>query len=393
MKVTTNFHKHASSKTFFTISQGGARSGKTYAILQLLIKICEQNKNMGLIITVVRGTYGGAKAGPVVDFEKILTASGLWDWKQWNRTELTYRLWGNKIEFIGADKPEKWRGPQRDFLFINECNNLSWTTAWELIVRTNYGVYLDYNPTEEFWVHRDIMQNSAQSGKWTFIKSTVFDNELCPPEIRENILARAKIDPMYRRVFLEGEIGIAQGLVYEHWEIIGEWPERFENRVRGMDFGFTNDPTAIVDIGINREAFYADELVYANGLHNPEIAQHLVGIQTPVIADSAEPKSISEIQRRGIPIIGVKKGPGSLLWGINLLKSRKLFVTERSHNLIRELRSYKWLTDRDGKPLNVPIDRNNHALDALRYGIMWNVGLKLDKKIYIPQNVPMSGML
>jgi phage terminase large subunit len=385
MRVTTNYEKHQSVNTFFTISQGGARSGKTYSILQLIIMLCWYNKGANWVITVVRATYGGAKAGPVLDFQKIMRELDWWNWKDWNETNMKYKLFGNTIEFIGADKPDKWRGPQRDWLFINECNHLSWATAWELIVRTNFGVWLDFNPTEEFWVHTEIMQNPEQEGKWTFVHSTVHDNELCPPQIKLNILARAKRDPMYKRIFLDGEIGIPEGLILQNWKIIPNLDDIKGVELIGLDFGYSNDPAAAVRVILNGDDMYVDEMFYKKAMLNEHIAKQLWDWKhLPVIADSSEPKSIAEIQMLGVPMLGVKKGPDSVLWGTGLLQSKNIHITERSMNIQKELRSWKWATDSQGRTINVPLDKMNHSIDAMRYALMWWTDQNMNRKYYTP---------
>lgn len=372
METTEVFDKNIDSTKRLAINQGGTSSSKTWSILQLLFLNALKRDN--LVISVVSETLPHIKRGAMRDFTTMLKQEGVYSQDMHDRTNNAFYFGNSFIEFFGADSEDKVRGPRRDILFLNECNNIKQTTFDQLEVRTKEKIYLDYNPVQEFWIH-EIMKYRDD---FDYIHSTYRDNDLLDERIVKSIEQRMHLDNWWR-VYGEGEVGILEGLVFDDWQLVDEMPEcKWE--VYGLDFGFTNDPTAIVKVGYFDGALYLDEVLYRTGMTNNEIGRVLVDYEIKdVIADSAEPKSIEEIYRYGINIQGAEKGKDSINHGINLLKEYPIYITKKSVHLIKEFRNYTWQTDKEGKTLNKPIDAFNHLIDATRYAI----SKKLNRKSFV----------
>lgn len=303
------------------------------------------------------------------DFKNIMQAHGYWKSACWNATDSIYEFeTGSKIEFFSTDNGDKLRGARRDRLFMNECNNIHLEAFEQLEVRTKEFVFLDWNPSNEFWFYTDVLPVRDDVEHITL---TYKDNEALDEEIIKAIEAR-KHNTRWWKVYGLGELGEVEGRIYTGWEIIDEIPQMARLERRGLDFGYTNDPTALVDIYKYNGGFILDEIIYQKGLSNKQIADiinNTDNARIPVYGDSAEPKSIDEIRLYGIPIVPALKGKGSVNQGIQYMQDQKFMVTKRSTNIIKEYRSYLWEVDRNGKTLNVPIDTFNHAMDAIRYGL------------------------
>lgn len=318
------------------------------------------------------------KRGAMRDFLNIMRTHRYYDENAHNKTDYLYRFGNGYIEFFGGDDPSKLRGPRRDILFMNEANNMPHTTFDQLEVRTRDEWIVDFNPTSSFWVHEEVMPHMEHD----FLKLTYKDNEALEDSIVKSIESR-KDKPNWWKVYGLGEIGTNEGQILTDWSVIDEVPDEADLQRRGLDFGFTNDPTGLVDVYRYNEGFVLDEQLYRKGMSNKQIADFLKGLEEPstlVIADSAEPKSIDEIKSYGIRITGAVKGQGSVNYGLQVMQDHHLFVTKRSVNLIKELRNYLWKTDRDGTPLNVPEDLWNHAIDASRYAISDIIGVGWDPR-------------
>lgn len=283
----------------------------------------------------------------------------------WNATDKIYTVeTGSQIEFFSADQPSKVRGPRRDRLFINEANNVSHEAFDQLEVRTKEFVFLDWNPTTEFWFY-DQVQPVRDDVEHIIL--TYKDNEALDPQIVRSIEQRRN-NKAWWQVYGLGQLGEVETRIYTGWQIIDEIPHEARLDRYGVDFGYSNDPTAIVAIYYYNGGYIWDEVTYEKGLSNKNIADILKNLKRAlVIADSAEPKSIDEIKSYGLSILPANKGPGSVLQGIQKVQQQQVSVTKRSINIIKEYRNYVWITDKDGKILNEPIDLNNHAMDAGRY--------------------------
>jgi phage terminase large subunit len=365
-QITTATKKIASLTKKIRAVAGGTSASKTISILVYLIHLAQSDKTPTLT-SVVSESVPHLKRGALRDFKNILKAHGYWLDKNWNATDSIYTFeTGSQIEFFSADNPDKLRGGRRDRLFMNEANNMALDVFDQLEVRTKEFVFLDWNPTNEFWFYTDVLHKRADVD---FITLTYKDNEALSPEIISAIEARRN-NKGWWKVYGEGQLGEVEGKIYKGWQIIDEIPHEARLERYGLDFGYSNDPTAIIAIYRFNGGFIFDEITYQKGLTNKQIADILTNQPLSlVVADSAEPKSIDEIHSYGINIIPAKKGQGSINQGIQYVQDQRISVTKRSVNVIKEYRNYLWRTDRDGKILNIPEDIYNHAMDAIRYGL------------------------
>jgi len=368
--VSVVFEKNFRAKTKIVVNQGGSRSGKTYSILQLLILVKafeEQNQ----VFSIVRKSMPALRATAMRDFFDILRTHDLYDQGNHNKTENTYMLNDNLVEFMSLDQPQKKRGAKRTYLFLNEANELSLEDWIQLSMRTEKQIFIDYNPSmDEHWLYETVIPRED----CTFIHSTYLDNiQFLPVEVVKEIENLKVVDENYWRIYGMGEIGQIKGLVFTNWEPVEEFPEHCDWISYGMDFGFTNDPTVIVKVGMHGGEIWVDELIYSRGLTNHDILQtlsaHAISKGDDIVADN-QPQSIYEIRREGFNIRPTYKGANSIITGIDILKRFRIKVTKRSVNLIRELKNYKWKEDSLGNAMNQPVDKFNHAIDALRYVAM-----------------------
>jgi len=359
------------SECRYIFNEGGTRSGKTFTTLQVFFHLAAAS-DKPLILSVVSETMPHLRKGAMRDFFIFLKENDLYQVSKHNKTENSYEIGKSIIEFFSADSSDKVHGPERDYLFVNELQNVPYETFFHLAQRTRLKVFADWNPTHEFFVHTKYLNNQSYKDDITYIHSTIFDNPFVSPEIKKEVLRRAEHDRLYRTVYLEGKIGIREGLVFDNWQQVDSMPD---GPVKyGLDFGYTNDPSVLVKVVELPTGHYVEEMFYETGLLNREIAAKLktYGIKPgydEIIADSAEPKSIDEIRLAGFNVKPSIKGKDSITTGIDRLKSKPLFITKQSTNIIRELRNYSWVTDKEGKPTNKPIDEFNHGIDAMRYAI------------------------
>lgn len=343
---------------------GGTAASKTFSIVMWLVDHAQSRPNK--LISVVSETLPHLKRGAMRDFLNIMENHGYFKDSAWNKSDFTYTFdSGSKIEFFSADQPAKVRGPRRDILFINEANNVPYETFVQLEIRTRETIWIDFNPVAEFWYYSEVAPNLEHD----FLTLTYKDNEALESAVVKSIEAR-QYDKGWWRIYGEGQLGVAEGRIYKDWQLIDEIPHEARLERYGLDFGYTNDPTAIVAIYRYNGGFILDEITYQNGLKNREIADILKNVpKALVIADSAEPKSIDELKDLGVNIVGAPKGAGSILQGIQNVQAQRISVTKRSTNIIKEYRNYLWQTDRDGKIINDPSESFNHAMDAIRYGM------------------------
>jgi len=370
--LTTAIRRIRRMKARKKVIQGGTSAGKTLAILAVLIDIAAKNKTE---ISVVSESIPHLRRGAIKDFAKVMQWTGRWVADRWNKTLLTYNFAnGSVIEFFSADSEARLRGARRQVVYINEANNIDFESYYQLAIRTSEAIYIDFNPTHEFWAHTEVLPEQDAE----LVILTYNDNEALPDTIKRDIeLNRTKAETSaywanWWKVYGLGQVGTLQGAIYEDFEVVeGIDVSRAKFVALGLDWGFSNDPTALVAIYRQGDCLLIQELLYATGLTNQDIADKLrsLGITRAweIVADSAEPKSIEEIYRLGFNIKPAEKGPDSVRNGIDILKRFKLQVTKDSTNLIKELRSYTWATDKEGKNTGVPIDSFNHACDAMRY--------------------------
>jgi phage terminase large subunit len=380
-QLTTATQKIASLKKRIRAVQGGTSASKTISILLLLIHEAQSDKTPTLT-SVVSESFPHLKRGAMRDFLSIMQQHRYYKDEQWNRSDFIYTFeTGSKIEFFSADQPSKTRGPRRDRLFLNECNNITFEAFDQLEVRTKDYVYLDWNPTTEFWFYTEVL---GRRDDVEHLIITYLDNEALDPAIVRSIEQR-KNNKAWWQVYGLGQLGEIETRIYTGWQIIDSIPHEARLERYGLDFGYTNDPTAIVGIHYYNGGYILDEIAYQKGLSNKMISDILLNQPKALtIADSAEPKSIAEIKVYGLSVMPADKGPGSILQGIQYVQQQKISITKQSINLIKEYRNYVWITDRDGKILNTPLDLYNHAMDAGRYALQ---SLKPKKKIPLPARI------
>lgn len=358
---------------------GGTSSGKTYSILQvaLMRSITEQ----GRVTTVVGQDIPNLKAGSYRDIQHIINGSEYCQYhlRSHNKSDRIFEFRsGSIIEFNSFDDMQDAKNGKRDYLFGNELNGIPYEVFAELNQRTRIQTWADFNPTAEFWAHSKLKRREDVS--WyvsnyrhnPFIDPNTLKTILGYEPTQENIL-RGTADEWRWKVYGLGELGRLQGVIFENWQE-KPFPQECKWTVYGLDFGFTNDPTALVEIGYKEGELWLRELIYDKGLTNGDISTRMTALQIKpndeIICDSAEPKSIEELSRMGWNVYGAVKGSDSVNHGIDHMKRYRLNIDPNSLNLLRELRNYKWMTDRNGNALNKPIDNFNHAIDAVRYGVV-----------------------
>lgn len=363
--ITTATDKLSKLKRRVRGIAGGTSAGKTISILQLLIDRAQRDKRPTLT-SVVSETMPHLKKGAIRDFLSILIECGYFRDDRWNKTDSIYTFeTGSKIEFFSAEESDKVRGPRRDRLFMNEASNIPFETFEQLEIRTKEVIWLDWNPVSEFWWYTEVMPMREVD----FMILTYKDNEGLDKAIVDSIESR-KGNKNWWRVYGEGLLGEAEGRIYKDWGVI-DLPHEARLRRYGLDFGYTNDPTAIVGIYEYNGGYVLDEVAYQKGLSNKDIADLFKNQpKALIIADSAEPKSIAELKLYGLNILPAQKGKGSILQGISFVQDQRISVTKQSTNILKEYRNYLWLTDRvSGKTINEPQDFLNHSMDAIRYGL------------------------
>lgn len=370
MEFTDVFWWNLKSKKRGKVNQGGTSSSKTYSILQLLFLKARKHQDSGIIISVVSETFPHLKRGAMRDFFNIVNLERQYNPNAHNKTDNIYHIGKSKIEFFSVEDSSRVRGARRDILFINEANNISYESFSELEVRTRNEFFIDFNPVSEFWAHDKVINRNDVD----FFKSTYLNNDFLSDEEKRIIEVR-KDDPDWWRVYGQGEIGSVEGLIFPQFNLVDDFPKNRQWLCYGLDFGFTNDPTALIQVCLHNGQLYLDEIIYLRGLTNQDISDRMTKCEIDnlqeIIADSAEPKSIEEISRMGWRNIKPsEKGQDSVRSGIDTMKSYPLNITKRSTNLIKEFRNYRWAKDRQGITLNRPIDDWNHGIDAARYVAM-----------------------
>ena len=354
---------------------GGGDDSKTFSIIPMLITYAVQNK--GIEISIVAESIPHLRRGAIRDFLKIMDMVGMYKDDNWNKSSLTYKFTnGSFIEFFSADQPDKLRGARRDVLFVNECNNIDWESYYQMAIRTRKFIYLDYNPVAEFWVDTELIgEPDAEMVVLTYKDNEALDKSIVK-EI-EKAREKAKTSAYWAnwfKVYGLGEIGSLEGLVFSNWKTIDTIPDEARLLGYGLDFGYSVDPTAIVAVYQYNEEIILDEICYRNGMLNSDIAK-IIPDEVMVYADSAEPKSIDDIRRYGKKIKGVTKGKDSINYGIQIMQGFDFLVTNRSTNLIKELRGYIWDKDKRGNLTGAP-SGVHHQIDGTRYFMMEHFGMK-----------------
>ena len=383
LQGTVVLQKNLNANTRIVVNQGGTRSSKTYSLAQLIILKALQEQ--GKVYTICRKTLPALKGTAYKDFFNILEEHNLYNPDKHNKSELTYKLNNNEIEFISVDMPQKIRGRKRHILWLNEANEFRFEDWVQLSLRTTENIYLDFNPSDPYsWIYDKVMNRED----CTFIKSTYLDNPFLPDETIKEIERLKDLDSNYWKIYGLGDMAQPTETIFRQFEICNNVPNESELIAIGMDFGYSNDPTAIVEVFKLNDNLYINELVYSKGLTNQDIAQRLrelnITRQTEIIADSAEPKSIEELHRQNFNVKGAKKGADSINMGIDVLRRFKLHITKNSTNTLNEFKYYKWLTDKNGHIVNKPAtNQQDHIIDAVRYVALNKLMTNHSGKYYI----------
>lgn len=392
---TTAIKKLRAIKARIKVIQGGTSAGKTYGIVPLLIDKAIKGHN--LKITIVAETLPAVKEGALDIFKTVMFDTNRWIEKNWNASSLTYTFSSkSRVQFKSYDSVGKAKsGGKRDVLFLNEANHISFDIADTLMIRSKE-TWIDFNPDNEFWVHTEVLPEHNSE----FLLLTYHDNEALPSETLEDLLIKqtkaffdvnkdwkdpANIKNSYWAnwcyVYILGEIGNLEGVIFNNWKSIDAIPPDARLLGYGLDFGYSNDPTAIVEVYKWNDTRILNEICYQKGLSNSDIAKK-INTRMVCYCDSAEPKSIRELSENGVNARPVTKGSDSINYGIQIIQNNEYLVTSKSLNIITELRKYAWDKDKKtGDKLNKPIDNYNHAMDAWRYHEMESLGKKFTHDI------------
>lgn len=379
LDTTPVFTKNYASEKKIKINRGGTRSSKTRSIAQLSVlwlftgQISRNRKIYKGVWSTVRKFSTTLDATVIRDFEEELEKQDLYGAVKHNKTKRTYSYGDRMVEFFGADDEKKLRGAKRNILYCNEANELEFKTQFfQLLIRTEDDIFIDFNPDDEnVWINTELEQKRQHEMKDVeVIVSTYKDNTFLPQSLIKEIEYLEKTDPEFWKIYGLGEYGKIFGLIFPDYTIIDSIPSDSTFISMGGDFGFTNDPCAILEVYKQNGELYINEIEYKRGMTNQDIANRLKELnlhRKEIIFDSAEPKSIQELTNQNINVFPAKKGPDSIKSSIDILKRYKLNITSNSTNLIKELRTYKWTLDKSANAMNKPVDYNNHLIDALRY--------------------------
>jgi len=365
VNVNVVFEHLLDSQKKIVVEQGGTRSGKTYNILLFIIfHYCQTHT--GKTITICRKTFPALRSSVMRDFIDILKIHNKYLESNHNKSNSEYQLDGNLIEFISVDQPQKIRGRKREFLFINEANELDYEDWQQLVFRTTEKIVIDFNPSDFYhWIYDKVIPREDVE----FYKTTYLDNKFLDSSIIEEIERLKETDDHYWRIYGLGERGYSKATIFKYYET-DKVPDDAEFVSFGLDYGYTNDPTAMVGVWKRGYDLYIKEYIFQTMMTGRDIHQRLkdLGIQRDLIfADSAEPRLNDELRKMGWNVRPSVKGKDSINAGIDLLKRFKIHITKDSHNAIQEFRDYKWKEDKSGKLTNQPEPKNDHLIDSTRY--------------------------
>ena len=350
----------------YIVNQGGTSSSKTFSTLQLLVGICLKYEKQ---IDIVGLSVPHLKTGVLNDMPFVCQQYGVDFSSCYKESDRIFKAGAGKINFLAFDKLGKAHGGRRDILYMNEANHLNWNIVEQLMVRTRNNVFIDFNPTNEFWVHSKLMVDEPEKTK--LIKSTYKDNQFLEQTIIDMIESK-KGDNNFWRVYGLGELGIAEGLVFDNFEELDFDKNSFGRYYNGIDWGFSNDPFACVRVAVENDCLYVCDEIYGKKLLNKDSApmvSNLIGDEY-VYCDCAEPKSIAEYRSLGVNALEAKKGAGSIESGVKHLQSyKKIYIHPTCYNTLSEFRNYEWKRDKNGDCLPMPVDAFNHAIDAIRYAL------------------------
>jgi phage terminase large subunit len=361
------------------VLEGGARSTKTWSLFQWMIINCFTHSGNKYTIARLKMTW--VRLTLLEDFYAIWKLYDLPITPEYNpnRSDQTYYLNGNQITFVGLDEPQKMHGRTQDYAWVNEAMEISQKDFTQLAIRTKKRIFIDYNPSAEtHWIYDDIISRSDCE----MFHSTMRDNPFLEESIIDELNRLEKTDPIAYKIYNLGLRAQQKGLVFKNWEIVKTWSPAVRDLGYGLDFGYVNDPTAVIRVGLLGGELWLDEIVYETGLVNVPIVgregktlknisdrlkENGVTRSDDICCDSAEMKSIHELYAVKWNVYGARKT--LITFGLDVLLRYKINITERSVNLIKEFRNYKWAVDKEGEPVRPakPIDAFNHGIDGVRY--------------------------
>jgi phage terminase large subunit len=380
IKTSDVYFKNRDAKTRYVFNEGGTRSTKTYSLNQVAYTLTGESP-VPVIFSIVSETMPHLRKGAMRDFFGFLKKNNLYFEKDHNKSDNIYQVNNSIIEFFSVDTPGKVHGPERDYLFVNELQYIDYDTFFHLAQRTRKQIFADWNPVSEFWVYDQFINNPQYKDDITLIHSTLYDNPFLAPEIKKDILLRAARDPNYRRVYLEGLIGQMEGVIYPNWSY-GE----FDNSLPfgfGLDFGFHPDPDAMIKIAVDekKRKIYVKECFYLNNLQISDLRKEVklyAKSHELIIADSADPRMISELRNTPLNIKGVVKAEGSVIEGIRLVQDYDIITDKESVNLVKELRNHTW----NDKKAGIPNSGWNHLLSGIRYYVQSTTARKETHQVW-----------
>lgn len=344
--------------------RGGTRSGKTTnTLIYWIVRLLQES---GKVLTIARQTMPALRASAMRDFFEILNNLNIYSEADHNKTSNEYNLHGNLVEFIGLNESMRVRGRKRNYLFLNEANECDQEAFRQLSFRTTDKIVLDYNPSEAFsWIYDDVEKRDDCD----LLVTTYLDNPFLEASLVAEIERLRDADADYWKIYGLGEIASGSTRIFTHWRTVtdAEYPYNRGERAYGLDFGY-NNPTALTETILYDNTLYWRELLYQTKLTNADLIERLKTFPelkgAQIVADSAEPARIEEIQRAGFKIESAYKDREDT---IDFVKSKPLRIHEGSENLLREIKRYSWKTDKNGNILDEVVKFDDHLLDAGRY--------------------------
>jgi len=373
IKKFSDFLNNANKR--IVILYGGAGSGKSYSIAQHLIKKLYTERNKSFLIT--RKTLPSLRISAFKLIKKLLDQYRLP--YHLNKSDLLISACGNEMMFKGLDDIDKvksaeginyvWPEEATDFK-SGEIESLNMRFGREETEILNQ-MFLSFNPVSLFhWIKKeffDVVRDDC-----AILHSTYKDNPFLPQAYIDMLTKLKERDLTLWKIYAQGLWAELKNIIYSqltHYEVMGNWPQDFDETIYGLDFGF-NNPSALLEINYLDNVPYERELLYETGLTNGELIKQMEILipnpKTPIYADSSEPARIQEIEDAGFNVYPAAKGPGSVKAGIDHCKTGKTYIHEESSNLIAEKGSYKWREDRQGSAQDEPVKWMDHLMDAER---------------------------
>jgi len=377
-ELTPVFWSIHNAKEKILILQGGTSSSKTFSTIQDDLLYCVYNPSK--IVTVTGESIPNLKKGAYRDAETIYQNS---EWLQsqisaWNKSDriIEFRN-GSKMEFISNLDEQSAKAGKRDRLFVDEANGITWPIFFQLAIRTRERIVIAYNPSAAFWAHDKLIGTTPQSNDLSatvlLLRSWHEHNTTLSPE--EHAKIEGIKDKELWRVYARGITGNLTGLIYPNWKMIPDkdYPWKEDGKFGGLDFGYTNDPTAGVMCCRIANKIFVHELCYTSAMTGHQLKSLYTSsgftADDPIYCEH-DPEMIRQLRGLELMAIAARKGQGSIKAGISKVNEYEIYYTESSKNIDFERKRYMWMVDPDnGKPTNTPIDKDNHLMDAVKYAI------------------------